>query len=301
MELMEKILIERIIDAGQLTDAEQERVRTDPALQAAIRENTALARLKRDKLWAPQREAVLRSALNRTANGGHSMSLIERLFTGRRWYFQLGAALLLLAAVTLLALLPRASSWAQTNGYVLKFDFGQVVDPEDDSGVRTAVKDQLADLEAALKDWPRERQPAAQDGKSECEVMVSVNIDNGHMTALVALVDADRAELEDLAEWLAEKPGVPAPQITEATWFHPGGKLDPNAGITFNIMDHQFSFPASATESEIEQTINDWLKENRPEFGGTVDVTINRSAESADGHEDEKVEVMIKVNESPGE
>lgn len=297
MELLEKILIKRIADARQLTEAEQERVKSDPALQAAIRENSGLARLKRETLWAPPREAVLRSALNRTAHGGHSMSLIERLFTGRRWYFQLGAALLLLAAVTLLALVPRTSTWAQTNGYVLKFDFGQVADPESEEDARAAIHERLAGLEQAVKDWTEARKATDASEGDSCEVMINVNVNHGQLTAMVALAGESRDTLDDLADALAEVPGVPQPVITEATWFHAGGKLDPGAGISFSIDDHVFSFPKSATESEIEQTINEWLKENRPEFDGEVDVTITRSTDSVDGAEEERIEIQIKLKD----
>ena len=222
------------------------------------------------------------------------MSLIERLFSGRRWQYQLGAALLLLALVAVFTLLPRSTSLAQTNGFVLKFDFGQVDEPNSPVDEHSAVQSRLAELETAVHDWAKARQTGEEDTEARCEVMISVNVDNGHLTATLALAGEGREVLEDLAATLAQVPGIPGPTITEATWFH-DGKLDPTAGLSFNIMDHMFTFPKDASEEEIELTINDWLQQNRPELQRSVDVTITRSGDSADGAEREKVEIRIKL------
>lgn len=228
------------------------------------------------------------------------MSLLSRLFVGRRWYFQLAAAAVLIVAVTLLALVPRSSTWAQTNGYVLKFDFGMLGSADAESE-HAALQDRLAELETAVHEWLDARRAAAPaDSPETRSVEINVNVDNGHATAMIALAGEDRETLEDLAAALAEVPGIPTPTITEATWFHDQGMLDPNGGLSFNLMDHLFSFPRTATEEEIERTINDWLAQNKPEFNGSVDVTVSRTAGSADGEQKEKIEVRIQIkNEEP--
>lgn len=302
MKLLEKILIERITNPEQLSSAEQERVKADPALEAAIRENLSLARLKSASSGAPDREAVLTSALDRRTDGGNTMSLIERLFFGKRWYLSLGAALLLLAAVTLLALLPHTKSWAKTDGYVLSFDYGQVGtgDASGSDDVDSVVTVNLATLNKAVKEWLDAHHDGGGENKESCRAMLNVNVDNGHLTAVVALLDASRDELEDLAAWLKDVPGVPEPTITDATWFHPDGKLDPSAGLSFSIMDHQFTFPVDATESDIEQTINGWLAENKPDFKGKVDVTIT-TAPCPDGGESRKIMIKILQDDTDGD
>lgn len=296
MELMEKILLERITDPGQLTPADQERVKADPSLLAAIQENLALGRLRGGADGAPDREQLLWAAKDRlNTDGGHTMSMIERLFNGKKWYFQLGAAMLLLAAVTLLALLPRSSSWAETPGYVLKFDFGPVEISDDLDQSTAVVEEKLAGMEAAVKEWAEARKAERTDPEQRSEISINVNLNDEGLTALVSLPGEDKAVLESLAAALAKVPGLPAPTITEATWFHANGMLDPNAGLTFNIMDHIFSFPKGSSEEEIENTINHWLRENKPEFKGDVEVTIERTG--GDGEEDERVAVAIKIND----
>jgi len=113
---------------------------------------------------------------------------------------------------------------------------------------------------------------------------------------MVALPDASL--VDDLKKELATIPGLPTPQLTDATWFTENGLPDltqPGINISLNFDDHQggskqhvFNFPDSATEQQIETEINNWLVQNEPDCKFTVKVTLSGDEKNR------KVEVSIE-------
>lgn len=291
MKLTERIVAERITGLSQLTAAEQAIVRADPALERLIEENRALAALG-PQTPAPARQAMLASTYRAaTETKEYSMSLLARTFAGKKWYAQAAlATALILAFAVLFVILPQDQSWAKTDGYMLVYDFGTVADDPEGCAAEQPVLDEL---QTALRAWSEQRD---QDGAEEpAKVLLSVNIDNGHMQVSLGVLDSDEDWLDSLTAALAEVPGLPEPTIQPATWFMDGKKCDPADGLTLMLMGHHFSFPPGATEEEIEAKINFWVQENHPDTPVEVDVTID------DQGGKRRLEVKVLLKETDGE
>ena len=102
MDLKQKIIFERIGQLGQLNPEEQQQAGTDSELLALITELAELSQLDSTHGPAPNLETVLNHVFTQAEHHNeHKMSLLTRIFSGKRWYAQAAlATLLLMAAAT---------------------------------------------------------------------------------------------------------------------------------------------------------------------------------------------------------
>jgi hypothetical protein len=237
-------------------------------------------------------------------------SQLTQLFAGRTPALRVTfAAAIVLAVLALSLVLPRGGSlsplapaWAANDGYLLAFDFGEgstqeQVQPVLDQLIATvrAFKEQhnlpLDNISGAgsggrvmvRKTSESHERSSSTDGqaptvvkKEESRVMVVIQLPAG-------------ALLEEFEAELAKIPGLPAPTRTNATWFAEVGELDPSKqgihlGLSFReggeLRPHMFYFPDTATEAEIEKTINEWLAINKPDHDFTVEVKLTQDGEN---------------------
>ncbi len=243
----------------------------------------------------PRREALLASVYSQAGQQEKPMSFITRIFTGRRWYVQAGIAMALVCAIGLMWINPLKPSYAQeTPGYMLKYDLGTVAKPADGSDP-LAEDSRMQALEQALRAWVDSKKAAAKEaGESfESKITISVNNNDGNLTASVGMAGASAEQLDELEAVLAAVPGLPEPQIVDATWFSEGPLgTGGEGGLSLSLHDHLFSFGPGFTEKEVADTINKWLVENKPGTTARAKVIVEKS-EGADGKQQMRVEVRI--------
>jgi hypothetical protein len=190
---------------------------------------------------------------------------------------------------------PAPPAWAAAEGYMLAFDFGE-------GSTQEQVQPILDQLHAAVKAFKEQHKiPAGTQERfgTSAEKRVIKRIEKhgsgpgtesreekSRVVAMVALPDASL--LDELQAELAKIPGLPAPTQTDATWFTANGLPDPDKpGIHLALSfddkggePHMFYFPEDATEAQIESEIGGWLTANKPDFKGTVDVTLERNGDN---------------------
>ncbi len=149
----------------------------------------------------------------------------------------------------------------------------------------------MKQLQVDVLGWLHNNKPLSEDDNGEYEprIMLSVNVDNGKAVTRIGLLDQDSERIESLKTYLTEK-GYTVITISDATWFMCGKDGASMDGITVNIGTHIFTFPMSATEEEIEKTINEWLAENKPEMKAEVDVEVT----TVDDHKQVKIKIKLE-------
>jgi hypothetical protein len=270
-ELNYRIMAERTTSLEQLSSPERELAAQDTALRRTLAENRALKRL-RPAADAPPARAVMLEQVYRTADQQEEprMTIINRLFSGKRWYVQAGLAAVLLIALGVLALLPSRPSWGAVNGYVLSYDLG-AIPPEQ---LQTTLNDDLMpQVKSVLEQFKADH--AAQLGGPDEELEIMVAIEAGEDSAVLSIgLTLDDPELQEaLKAALATVPGLPEPSLTPSTWFFEGGKLSAG-GVKVQVNDHLFSFPPGTSAEEMEEQITAWLTEQDPDAEAKVSVDI---------------------------
>lgn len=279
----------------QLEDAEQELLAADNSTIPA----------------APERRRLLAAAYTTTEASTKETKMIPnpiaRLFAGKHPALRLAlGSALLLAVLGLSMVFPRPAppAWASAEGYMLAFDFGE-------GSTQEQVQPILDQLHAAIRAFkeahnlPLEHpQRFSTHGEKRVIKRIEKHSDGSgsetseeksRVVAMIALPDASL--LEDLKAALAGIAGLPEPQPTNATWFTEQGLPDPDKpgihlALSFDAKGgtpHMFYFPETATEAEVEASINDWLSQNKPDFKGKVDVTLKRDGEN--------LELSVKIEE----
>jgi hypothetical protein len=246
----------------------------------------------------PSREALISAAVSRAPQIKETtLMAINRIFLGRLWYLKLSAAAMMLCAVFAAVLLfPRETSLAQESpGYVLSYDLGAAATPEQGAELHSSLEPQVAPFHDALKAFLGKKKEAAKAAGAEYNSKASIRMmnENGKLTMVVGLAGADQALMEELRDALgAAVPGLPQPQIQDATWFS-HGELDPacEGGLRVVLNGHVFSFGPGFTSEEVESTLNAWLKENKP--GATAKVTIDKTS---GGEGEQNIQVKVEVS-----
>ena len=218
------------------------------------------------------------------------MTLLSKLFSGKRWYVQAGIGAAMLVAVCVIALIPSEPSWGQVDGYVLVYDLG-AADCEAADGKLNALEAKMRDAIARFKeDHP------APEGSTEEEIQVAlwVKVENENMTMAVALTQDNPELLAALREELATIPELPEPTEQPSTWYFDGdGPCNFDGSVSIDLPDHSFHFPPGTGEEEMEAQIGAWLKEQYPDLEGNVDVDISE--------EDGKKRIEVKMEMPEGE
>jgi hypothetical protein len=303
-KLEDKLICGGVISREELSPADQAALASRPELQELLAQNAALAAGRESGCPPPPERSRLLAAAFAADNLAKEKvmipSPINRLFAGKHPALRLalgGALLLSLVAFSLL--LPRgfsqgpaAPAWATTEGALLAFDFGNV----DIASIQPVV-DQLQAKVKAFKEAHNlptgephrmssiistEKKTVTQHSASGQPAGAPVEQDTKRVVVMVQLPDATLVDA--LKQELAGIAGLPAPQLTDATWFTEQGLPDPTQpGLTvaLNLADkdgaaqpHVFNFPETATQEQIQSEINNWLAQNRPEYNFTVKVEL---------------------------
>lgn len=271
-ELNHRIMAEQCDRFEQLSAAERELVARDAGLRQTLAENRALKRLGPAADAPPARAVMLRQVYRAaTQQEEPRMTIINKLFSGKRWYVQAGLAAVLLLALGVLALLPSRPSWGAVNGYVLSYELGPIP-PEQ---LKTTLEDNLMpQVKSVLEKFKQEH--AEQLGGPETELEIMVAIEAGEDSTMLSIgLALDDPELQEaLKAALATVPGLPEPSLTPSTWFFEGDKPCIDGGVNVQVNDHLFSFPPGTTAEEMEKQIGAWLTEQNPDAESTVDVDI---------------------------
>lgn len=250
------------------------------------------------------------------------MTLLKRMFAKRSLALKLALACLLVLAVAGLSLLlprvgrdgvqgPASPAYAAVDGYILLYDFG-AVKQESVQGVIDKLAAAVRDFKAAHKlpadgaaqqahvaVMAEEKQESASNVKEENgEAEESSASETGGVHVIAAVMLPDAALLDELKEALKDVPGLPEPVVTDATWFSEHGWPLPGEDgmrLSVNLADeqHTFTFPKDATTTEMQQAINAWLKEKRPDLTFTVNI------EQQGGEKQRRIIVKIR-GETPG-
>jgi hypothetical protein len=268
----------------------------------------------------PARERLLAAAYaaNETETKETQMipNLVTRLFTGRSAAVRLAlGAACLVALVALSLVLPRGggispvgTAWAAAEGYMLAFDFGEGSTQEQVQPLLDQLHAKVTAFKAA-HDLPVDQvHKIGTFGEKRIVKRVEKHGDGpgtetsaAHSRVVVMVALPDAGLLDQLKAELATIPGLPTPVPTDATWFTENGLPDPdkpgiNLSLNFDFdgegKSHVFYFPETATEAQIESEINGWLAANKPDFQGTVDVTLSRT----DGRTELRVEIKSTKN-----
>jgi hypothetical protein len=300
MHAHDEILLSRAEGVEQLSDAQLELLSRKPELASALRENRALGELAAAQPPAPSRAAVLAAAYEQSGRATNhvedKMSLLNRAFGGRPWYFQAAAAMLLIAGLFALATLlpPAQKSYAAQNGFVLQYDLGTVATPDENTDPRDQDA-RLKEVERVISEAEKAAKEKAKADGVDLKTGINVNVRNanGQLTLIVAVATENQELLDSIKSGLAGIPGMPTPTELPATWFSADG-TQPGAdgGISLAVEDHFFSFGPGITAEEAERTINEWLDKNKP--GHKATVKIERST-GADG--EERVEIRMEISD----
>jgi hypothetical protein len=142
------------------------------------------------------------------------MTMLSRLFGGRRWYVQAALAAVLVVALGVLALLPSQPSWGQANGYVLSYNLGAI--PPDQ--LQTELEGSLVpQVHEALKQFKADHAAELAATGGELRLMMAIEA-GGDTTVLSIGLALDDPELQAaLKEALAAVPGLPEPSLTPST------------------------------------------------------------------------------------
>jgi len=132
MKLSDRIYYDKVDNPDKLTADERRKAGADPELSRALAENRSLSGLGCDPGPAPDRSEMLSRVYRSTqVLEEPKMTLLQRLFEGKRWYAQLGLATGLAAIILALAVfLPTDSgpspqpAFARTDGYRLNYNLG---------------------------------------------------------------------------------------------------------------------------------------------------------------------------------
>jgi len=275
-KLTERIIMEPLTQPEQLSPADREALAGDPLANRALAENRELATLAPETEPKPDRAAVLsRVYASVDAMEEPKMTLLNRWFSGKRWYLQAGMAVALLLAVTMVALLPVEQSWGQADGYLLSYDLG----PQTPESAQTLIQDTLMpQVQEALEAFTERH--TDENGEKTNELLLNIMVNESGAKLSIGLVNNDAELLDELKAELAGIADLPEPALMPMTWFF-DGKVPSCIGneIVLNIEGRTFSFPNGTSEEEIEAQINAWLTEQDPEHPGNVDVTIEQEGD----------------------
>jgi len=202
--------------------------------------------------------------------------MLNRLFSGKRWYIQAGLAAVLLIALGVLALIPSQPSWGAVNGYVLTYDLGAI--PKDQ--LKTTLENTLMpQVQEALKQFKEEHATDLQLDGEELQLMMAIEAKEDSTLLSIGLTIDDPELQAALKEALATVPGLPEPSLTPSTWFFEGDKPCCEGGINIQVNDRVFSFPPGTSEEEMEEQIGAWLTEQNPDGANEVNVDITDNGE----------------------
>jgi hypothetical protein len=298
-KLEEQLICGGITAVEQLSAAEQAVLETSPHLQRLLAESAALTEHgTTDCPPPPDRQRLLATAFAADPIPCKENIMlpnpIDRLFAGKPFALRLAlGGALLIALVAFSLVLPRsfrqgpaAPAWATSEGYLLAFDFGSA----DLANIQPVI-DQLKARVTAFKQAHNiptgQAHSATGIMSSEKKTIIKHDI-NGQggapaeqqeKRAIVMVSLPDASLIEDLKKELASIPGLPVPQVTDATWFRENGLPDPsqpgiNLGINFGEKQHMFNFPETATEQQIQQELDSWIRQNEPDADIKVKVTL---------------------------
>jgi hypothetical protein len=310
--LEDKLICGGVTRRAQLSAADQARLEAEPALEQLLAENAALAQeQQRGCPPPPDRARLLAAAVTNYSQPKEQAMVpnpVYRLFSGKPLVLRLAVGSALLVAIFALsqllprpgALVPVTPAWAATEGALLAFDFGDA-----DLATIQPLIDQLKDKVTAFKtahNLPTGEAHSATGLISSERKMVIKHEDGavsegGHeqetKRAIVMVQLPDATLVDELKQELASIPGLPVPEVTDATWFTRNGLPDPtqpgiNVGLNFGEKQHMFNFPQGTGAAQMESEINSWIAQNEPDFKGSVKVTV-----SGDEH-NRRVEVRVE-------
>ncbi len=279
-------------NTGDLSPEVRKAIRMNDRLGLALSENEALNAISIEYSGNSEEPPDIRSTLDaaflRASNLKEvKQSMFSYLFTGKRWYLQIAAALLFAISICAYAFLPGNPGWAQTDGWVLEYKLGQSSEGRDPE---TAFQTTIESAQKALHEYLlaiRETNP----DQPKSNVIVNVNSRNGVVTLSIAVLGNDSITADDVKEVLSTVPGLPVPVVTDATWFSRNG-LPGEGLLSLMLDDHLFHFPISASKAEMESALNEWLAINRPGKKANVEVLVSTSQDEEGG---ERKEVKVKI------
>lgn len=314
-----QLYVDRVETLAQLPAEQRRAVQNSPRLQSVLEENRALRQLAAGAAEPPSRARLLGHVYSQAGSKQeHKPMSFKRLFTGKPLALRiaLGAALLLVIAC-LSIILPRVMfsshgielrgmqpAYAATEGFLLLYDFG--------AADHASVKPLIDQLKKAVQEFETAHNPSSSKEKHEFKVVVALQQreikhkqDAGKSAAASSVVSPQNANqlvvvvnlpddklLNELQAELAKIPGLPEPQVKDATWFSEKGLPLPgddaiNLELGLGDKQHAFNFPKHATAQEIQLAIEAWLKENHPEM--TFEVSVDKQAK------DDGMRLEIKV------
>ncbi len=261
--------------------------------EAERRLEARLGELRLESLPAPRRaDQLLRLAgVADTHTKEYSvMGIFTRLLGGRSWPLKIGAglaALLLLLALS--QLLPFAGGAkfapkleAASGGYVLVYALG----PNEPS--QAMHQQGQAIIEQWVKDNGIQPDQLSMNGGQD--------VVDGQYTVSLALIGASLEQAESLAAALAAIPGVPQPQIVEASWYQiEAAQAEKRGELLLYEFDHAFIFTRGTSAEQVEQTLHDYLVETRGKCDLNIDVRLEWTEK---GH---SCNVLVSPLEEEGE
>lgn len=284
-ELNQRIMAERTDSLSQLSPCEQRIASGDGTVMRAIAENQAFNDLKPAVTAAPARRAML-DQVYRTADRQEEpkMTILSRLFSGKRWYVQAGIGAALLVAVCVLALIPTQPSWGQVNGYVLTYDMGAIPKDHLEHDLQGTI---LPKLQEVLKQFKEDYADELQLDGEELQLMMAIEAKEDNVLLSIGLTIDDPELQAALKEALKAIPELPEPSLTPSTWFFEGDKPCCDGGVKVQVNDRVFNFPPGTSEEEMEAQISAWLTEQNPDGDNEVNVDIT----DEDGRRKIKIEI----------
>jgi hypothetical protein len=292
MNLREKLLLDRITDPRELSEAEQQELRADSGLAAIISHNRALAE-DGSAPAAPMRQAMLASVYSsaeRLRPEEHReihMNWFSRITSGQSLpvKFALGfAAVACFALLTVFFALvrPEGPSLAATNGYVLKFS-GDLTMGDDE--LKRLADEVQAEVKRIKEEYAKTDPSVLEKKNVVMRIEARKDSDTGPLKfeIVLGLIGENEGLLKALQEGLSGVAGLGTPEVVPNTWFSPDGADLSGSGINIGLnldgQDRQFTFPEGASEEEIEETLRGWIAEQHPGTDCTVDVTIKRDGD----------------------
>ncbi len=229
MSLLETLYLTRVTDAGRLAPALQSRLKCDRRLQAALSDNALLAPPLCPA--APELRICLAQAFSRA----QAVPRATRRSTARplRLGWTLAGALLLAGLALALLVLPHRTSWAQMDGYILRYP---LVYP----GYASSTFDRLIpgpprELEHRVEAWAAQHADAAPEGWkagvaycsgfnwSHEDPWVKQHAQLPLVQAAVmevTLVSGDKALLESLLDATRDIAHVNNPEVVNESWLY---------------------------------------------------------------------------------